>query len=215
MGSKSKKLAAKRPYSSEISYETEVLDIKNACEGELKKIYANIINTQNPRIPVAVEFKFEQLDLGNNKIINEGFIDRIDYCPNKGFVIVDYKSSGERGYEEKQTICKLVENEDFQTAQDLVYLLALENGFQRLKDKVYVAEYIFPQLGKTFVPKIWGKSHTDIMASANKIVTKLLKAMTETDLEKFRRGIEESQCKFCPYGCFCDFNCSVNNREEY
>ena len=86
---------------------------------------------------------------------------------------------------------------------------------KRLKDKVYVAEYIFPQLGKTFVPKIWGKSHTDIMASANKIVTKLLKAMTETDLEKFRRGIEESQCKFCPYGCFCDFNCSVNNREEY
>lgn len=211
----SKKLAAKRPYISEISYETEVLDIKNACEGELKKIYANIINIQNPRIPVAVEFKFEQLDLGNNKIINEGFIDRIDYCPNKGFVIVDYKSSGERGYEEKQTICKLVENEDFQTAQDLVYLLALENGFQRLKDKVYVAEYIFPQLGKTFVPKIWGKSHTDIMASANKIVTTLLKAMTETDLEKFGREIEESQCKFCPYGCFCDFNCSVNNREEY
>lgn len=207
------KIAAKRPYISEISYEEEVAEIKAACEEELKNIYKNISDSANPRIPVAVEFKFGQLDLGNGNLINEGFIDRVDYCPGKGFVIVDYKSSSQRGYEEKQNFHDLDSEEKFQTVQDLVYLLALENSFPKLKDKVCSAEYVFPQIGKIFVPQIWQKVHEEIIKSANNIVTTLLKQMRENDLSKFSADLSKNPCEYCPFGCICDI-CLLQEDKE-
>lgn len=209
------KLAVKRPYISEISYEEEVADIRRACEEEINNIHKNIADSVNPRVPVAVEFEFKQLDLGNNNIINAGFIDRIDYCPNKekSYVIVDYKSSSEKGYEEKQNFCDLVQNEKFQTVQDLVYLLALEKGFPRLRDKVYSAEYNFTHIGRKFEPEIWKKSHADIVLFANKVVTTLLEAMRETELTKFKRDLSKNPCQYCPYRDICDI--CLLNKEEY
>ena len=82
-----------------------------------------------------------------------------------------------------------------------------------MKDKVFKAEYIFPQLGKIFVPKIWENSHTDLIKSATNIVTKLLTAMRQTDFEKFRRELSKKTCDYCAYGSICDFECAVKREE--
>lgn len=209
------KIAKERPYISEISYNTEVEEIRTACEEEIKNIYKHMADLDKPRVPVAVEFKFEQLDLGNGNVVNEGYIDRIDYCLGKGFVIVDYKSSSQTGYEAKKEFHENVLEDRFQTVQDLVYLLALENGFPGLKDKVYLAEYIFTQIGENFVSEIWKESHTDVVNFANKVVTSLLEKMRETDISKLQRNLPEGTCTYCVCKSICDVCMPTKKGEEY